>query len=171
MAQMLRSKQDKTRARQKNPTSPEIGSFTVRLQRPNFDRYMVAFIMPPSKKSIRNVLVNGISTALSGTPPKNGPCSSLTVKSGVAEVVGGTTGGTVWRGEFAVVGIGSGKFVATADVVMGATVDLVNGEVGPIVGKVVMKLGFCLSSTVPAFTKAAKAATRSTSFSRAERLG
>lgn len=174
MAQMLRSMQDRTRAKQKSPTSPEMGSFTVRLQSPNFDRYMVALIMPPSKKSIRNVLVNGISTVMSGTPPKKGPCSSLTVKSGVAEVVGGTTGlvgGIVWSGGFAVVVIGSGKFVAMADVVIGATVDLVSGKVGSTVGKVVIKLGFCLSSTVPAFTMAAKAATTSTTFACAERLG
>lgn len=170
---MLRSEQDRTRARQKSPTSPEMGSFTVRLQRPNFDRYMVALIIPPSRKSIRNVLVNGISTVLSGTPPKNGPCSSLTVKIGVAELVGGSAElgrGVVWRGGFAVVVIGSGKFVAAAVVVMGATGDLVKGKVGPTVGKVVIKPGFCLSSTMLAFTMPAKAATASANFARAKQV-
>lgn len=173
MAQMLRSKQDTTRARQKSPTSPEMGSFKVRLQRPNFDRYIVALIMPPSRKSIRNVLVNGISTVLSGIPPKKGPCSSLTVSIGAAEFDGGNAelgGGIVWRGEFAVVVIRGGKFVAATVVVMGATGDLVNGTVGPTVGKVVINPGFCLSFTMPAFTMAAKAATASTTFARAKRM-
>lgn len=175
MAQILRSKQDRTRARQNSPTRPEMGSFTVRLQRPNFDRYIVALIMPPSRKRIRKVLVNGMSTVLSGTPPKNGPCKSLTVNIGVAEFVGGIAelgGAIVCRGGFAVVVavIGRGKLVAETVVVMGATGDLVKGMVGPSVGKVVIKPGFCLSSTMPAFTMAAKAATASTTFSRAKQM-